>query len=173
MLKGSILNTQSLLKPRSILYLLVGMSMAWYGLRWMNQRTQPAGLSGSLSTELADCPDRPNCVSSTAERDLNHIAPIAMTGTVAESQARLKEIIAELPRSRIVESSDRYLRAEFRSRLLGFVDDLELLLDEEQKLIFVRSASRTGYSDFGVNRQRVETIRRRYDSQAPESPTVN
>jgi len=68
--------------------------------------------------------------------------------------------VEETARTRIVDSSDDYLRAEARSRLLRFVDDLELALDAEAGLLAVRSASRLGYSDRGVNRRRVETLRR-------------
>jgi uncharacterized protein (DUF1499 family) len=64
--------------------------------------------------------------------------------------------------ARIAEEKAGYLRAEFRSSLFGFVDDLELLLDKAAKRIDVRSASRTGYFDFGVNRRRVEEIRKRF-----------
>ncbi len=66
--------------------------------------------------------------------------------------------------SRIVVSTDRYLHAEFRSQLFGFIDDLEILVDEEQNSIAVRSASRVGYSDLGANRHRVQEIRRRYEA---------
>ena len=64
-----------------------------------------------------------------------------------------------MPRTRVVERLDDHLHAECRSRLLGFVDDLELELRPEEGLIAVRSASRLGYSDLGVNRRRVETLR--------------
>lgn len=64
--------------------------------------------------------------------------------------------------ARIAEEKAGYLRAEYRSALFGFVDDVELLLDEAAKRIDVRSASRTGYFDFGVNRRRVEEIRDRF-----------
>ncbi len=65
----------------------------------------------------------------------------------------------ELPRARIVEETEDYLHAECRSALFGFVDDLELQLRPSESIIAVRSASRLGYSDFGVNRRRVEALR--------------
>jgi uncharacterized protein (DUF1499 family) len=67
-----------------------------------------------------------------------------------------------MPRSRLVSSRDGYLHAEFRSRLLGFVDDVEFSIDEAEQLIHFRSASRVGYSDLGVNRKRMEEFLRRY-----------
>jgi uncharacterized protein (DUF1499 family) len=65
-----------------------------------------------------------------------------------------------MPRMRIVEEQPGYLRVESSSRLIGFVDDVEFLVDAEHHVVHVRSASRMGYSDLGVNRQRVEDIRR-------------
>jgi len=64
--------------------------------------------------------------------------------------------------ARITEEKAGYLHAEFRSALFGFVDHVELRLDEAANRIDVRSASRTGYYDFGVNRRRVEEIRERF-----------
>lgn len=75
---------------------------------------------------------------------------------------KLEGIIRKMPGSRIVKSEGKYIHAEYRSRLLGFVDDLEVLLDDNQKLIFLRSSSRIGHSDFGVNRKRTDEIRRLY-----------
>ncbi len=69
--------------------------------------------------------------------------------------------MASLPRVRIVEQTPRYLHAEARSRVFGFVDDLEFELHPDARRIGVRSAARAGYWDFGVNRRRVERLRRR------------
>jgi uncharacterized protein (DUF1499 family) len=71
----------------------------------------------------------------------------------------LKEQVAKLPRATVVSERPGYLHVECRSKVFGFVDDLEFQLQAAQGTIAVRSASRTGYYDFGVNRQRVETLR--------------
>lgn len=71
----------------------------------------------------------------------------------------LRRIIEAMPRVRIVRATDTELRAEFTSRLFRFVDDVDCLLDVSAGVIHIRSASRTGYSDLGVNRRRVEAIR--------------
>lgn len=71
-----------------------------------------------------------------------------------------RHLVVETERTRIVEESEFYLRAEARSKLVGFVDDLELALDPDARLLGVRSASRVGWSDRGVNRRRVERLRR-------------
>ena len=65
-----------------------------------------------------------------------------------------------MPRAKLIEEDDSYLHFEFTSLLLRFVDDVEFLFDEESKTIHFRSASRVGYGDFGVNRRRMEEIRK-------------
>ncbi len=69
-------------------------------------------------------------------------------------------------RARIVREQPGYLQAEFTSRMLGFVDDVEFVLEPTARVIHVRSASRLGYRDFGVNRERVEAIRRQLAAAA-------
>ena len=72
------------------------------------------------------------------------------------------KIIASLPRTQVVSHTNEYIHAECTSLIFRFVDDVEFLLDEEKYLIHVRSASRVGYSDLGVNRKRIETIRQQF-----------
>ena len=109
--------------------------------------------------QLAPCPDRPNCVSSLAEDAEHRIEPLPLEGTPEEALARLRRIIEEMPRTSVDEVGDGYLKARFRSRIMRFVDDLELVVDAQSGVVHVRSASRIGYSDWGVNRKRVEEIR--------------
>jgi uncharacterized protein (DUF1499 family) len=73
--------------------------------------------------------------------------------------ANLKTVIQSLERTKIITETENYLYAEFTSKLMGYVDDVEFLLDDGAKVIHVRSASRLGQSDLGVNRKRIETIR--------------
>ena len=107
---------------------------------------------------LAPCRSTPNCVSSqAAPSDREHyVAPLKA------SMEDVKKAVQSLPRTRIVLAYPDYLYAEFRSRLLRYVDDVEFLFDG--KNIQVRSASRLGRRDFGVNRDRIEEIRRRVSS---------
>jgi uncharacterized protein (DUF1499 family) len=111
------------------------------------------GNLGVKDGRLAPPRRTPNCVSSQADpADQEHyIAPIQ--GDLAAA----RRAIESLPRSRIIRADGNYLYAEFRSKLLGYVDDVELYFDGA--LLQVRSASRLGRKDFGVNRQRVETLR--------------
>jgi uncharacterized protein (DUF1499 family) len=69
-----------------------------------------------------------------------------------------------MPRARVVKDEGNYMHAEFTSRIFRFVDDVEFVIDDAHKVIHFRSASRLGYSDFGVNRKRMEEIRKRFDA---------
>ena len=113
-----------------------------------------------LMKELAPCPASPNCVSTQA-RDHGHgIAPFHYSRSLAVAKTLLKSLVLSLPRTALVKEEVTYLHVEFTSLLLRFVDDVEFTFDEETKSIHFRSASRTGYSDLGVNRRRMESIRR-------------
>jgi uncharacterized protein (DUF1499 family) len=90
------------------------------------------------------------------------IAPLAVSGDGAAAMARLAGIVAAWPGARIVTHRPDYLHAEFSSRWLGFVDDTEFWYSPAEGVIHVRSASRLGRRDFGVNRERVEAIRAAY-----------
>jgi uncharacterized protein (DUF1499 family) len=108
---------------------------------------------------LASCPDSPNCVSSDATDPSHHVPPFAIILPVNEAWRLVREAVNDIPRTTITEITDSYLHAECRSAVFRFVDDLELELRPAEGIIAVRSASRTGYSDFGVNRSRVERLR--------------
>jgi uncharacterized protein (DUF1499 family) len=121
---------------------------------------------GATGGRLAPCHASPNCVSSQADGNdrVHFVEPLRFTGASDAAWSRIGELVRSQPRVRIVHETDRYLHAEFTSRILRFVDDFELLLDDGAGVIDVRSASRLGYSDFGVNRQRVEAIRRKFSA---------
>jgi uncharacterized protein (DUF1499 family) len=103
-----------------------------------------------------------NCVSSRAEKPSQRVNPILFQGDPASAWSRLRSVVASMKGARIAEEKEGYLHAEFRSAWFGFVDDMELRLTEAAERIDVRSASRSGYCDFGVNRRRVEEIRKRF-----------
>jgi uncharacterized protein (DUF1499 family) len=122
---------------------------------------------GIQNGKLTPCPSSPNCVSSQSlDLDLMHaIAPLTYRSTPDVAFAKLKAVIQSLPRTTIIQATPDYLYVEFSSAILGFVDDVEFYLDKDNaQTIQVRSASRLGESDLGVNRQRIEEIR----SQLPE-----
>jgi len=115
--------------------------------------------------QLTPCPDTPNCVNSQAQDEEHAIAPIAATGTLSEVKIDLLEVLDNSKGSNIIAARDNYIRAEFTSNIFRFVDDVEFYIPEQttkELRIQVRSASRVGYSDFGVNRKRIEKIRRKF-----------
>jgi uncharacterized protein (DUF1499 family) len=122
--------------------------------------SRPTNL-GVKNNQLTACPKSPNCVVSQGASDTEHaIAPLSYTGTPATAMAALHAIVAAQPGSEIISQTETYLYTEFTSKLMGFVDDVEFFLSEEEPgTVHVRSASRLGESDLGVNRQHIETIR--------------
>jgi uncharacterized protein (DUF1499 family) len=109
---------------------------------------------------LTECPSSPNCVSSQAGDEAHRIAPLVFKDEPESAFARLKQILVRRRDTTIIEERPGYLRVEFHTLL--FIDDGEFLLDVEQLLIQVRSASRRGYSDLGKNRRRLEEIRQSF-----------
>lgn len=109
---------------------------------------------------LLPCPSSPNCVSTQATDERHAIAPFRYRKSLAEAKEAVKEVIRSLPRAKLVEEDDSYLHYEVTSLLFRFVDDVEFLFDDDTKTVHFRSASRTGYGDLGVNRRRMEGIRR-------------
>jgi uncharacterized protein (DUF1499 family) len=122
---------------------------------------------GVIAGRLAPCPASPNCVSSEAAVAGQRVAPLHYDGDAARAHARLLATLNGMERARVVRSADDYLHAEFRSAVFGFVDDVEFYFSPPGT-IQARSASRTGHYDFGVNRERVETLRARF-SAAPNA----
>lgn len=121
---------------------------------------QPENL-GLKDGRLTPCPKSPNCVCSfTDSADAGHaIEPLQIPAGLEQPMEALVRVIESLPRTEIVTRESNYLHAEFTTRLLRFVDDVEFQYVPEENLIHVRSASRVGYSDLGANRKRVEQIR--------------
>lgn len=119
---------------------------------------------GVTEGRLAPPRRTPNCVSSQADpADLQHqIAPISFAGSPASAMDALLRIVKGMEGSSVVRQDAGYLYAEFRSRLMGFVDDVEFSVSAKEGVIHVRSASRLGRRDYGVNRARVESIRAQF-----------
>lgn len=108
---------------------------------------------------FSKCPEDPNCVSSQATDVVHKIDPIVATGSADKVMVDLQNSIESIFGSKVVEIKGNYLRAEFTSRVMRFTDDLECFYDKANGLIHVRSAARIGYTDFNVNRKRVEELR--------------
>jgi uncharacterized protein (DUF1499 family) len=122
---------------------------------------KPANL-GVVNGRLAPCPETPNCVC-TQDTDAEHrIEPIACDQPPEQAMQRLKAALHSIPKAKIVEERERYIRAEVKSLIFRFIDDIECLIDPDARLIHFRSASRVGRSDLGVNRRRMEQFRKAF-----------
>lgn len=121
----------------------------------------PAPNIGPEGGKLLPCPSSPNCVSTTATDELHAIDPLPFRGTPEETMASIVSVVETMVRTRIITGTANYLHVEYRTRM-GFVDDLEFLLDEQSRTVHFRSASRLGHGDLGVNRKRMEEFSRLY-----------
>jgi uncharacterized protein (DUF1499 family) len=119
--------------------------------------------SNPLEVQLVDgrlrpCPESPNCVSSESDNASSRIEPLTFQGLPEKAWGDLKEAIRDMG-GKIQEEHDGYLWATFTTKLFRFVDDVEFRMVSSDGIIHVRSGSRVGYSDLGVNRRRVEKLR--------------
>jgi uncharacterized protein (DUF1499 family) len=119
---------------------------------------RPAHL-GVAAASLAPCPDSPNCVSSDAADAAHAIPPFDLAAPPQQAWRAARAALEGMPRTRVVTDTGSYLHAECTSAIFRFVDDLELQLRASEGRIAVRSASRLGRGDMGVNRRRVEELR--------------
>ncbi|MCP3870747.1 MAG: DUF1499 domain-containing protein [Gammaproteobacteria bacterium] len=113
---------------------------------------------------ISPCPDKPNCVTSLQVGSSHYVAPLKFEGPPESARKKLLAVINQLPRTQVVENSGNYLRVTFTSLVFRFKDDVEFQFDENAGVIHLKSASRVGYSDFGANRRRSETIRRNFNN---------
>ena len=152
MKRGNRMFYNASIAPIMVLYL--ALSMGIIGCSGV-----PPGNLGVKDGSLAPCPASPNCVSSQSTDKEHAIEPLTYTTSRLQALEDLKTIILHMKRTKVVTKSGNYLHAEFTSAIWRFVDDVEFYCDENAKIIQIRSASRLGKSDFGVNRKRVESVR--------------
>lgn len=119
---------------------------------------------GAQNGKLAPAGKKPNVASSFENSGYAAIDPIAFSGDPNAAMDQLEAIISAAPLTQVVEKRNGYLHVECATKLLGFVDDLELLCAPEDNVVHVRSASRLGYSDLQVNRKRIEQLRKAFSS---------
>lgn len=120
---------------------------------------------GVTDGTLAPCPSTPNCVSSDASDEDHYVEPFTLVDPTDAAWNDVREAVRDFRRVAVIEESDNYLRAEFVSAIFRFVDDVELHRREPGDIVAIRSASRLGQSDLGVNRERVEELRELLRSQ--------
>lgn len=123
--------------------------------------SQPLNL-GVHDGQLASCPNSPNCVSSQSEDSPHYIQPL-FNRYVSTPIQTLQSIVEKYPRVKILTHDETYLHAEFRSFFCRFVDDVEFYYNQSEEVVHMRAAARVGYKDFGVNRRRLETIRKEFE----------
>jgi len=115
---------------------------------------------GLLGNKLQDCPRSPNCVCSDEKAESPHyITPFGYTGSGSNAFSRLVLYLKKLNRVEVKTQTRDYIHITVKSAFFKFVDDVEFHMRDKDKIMAVRSASRTGEYDFGVNRKRVESIR--------------
>jgi len=124
---------------------------------------------GDPAGPLKPCPSSPNCVSTQATVPGQQMAPLPYRGDRIRSRQLILAIVGAMPRTTIVSQTDDYIHVEYRSRLFGFVDDVEFMFDDDEAVIHFRSASRSGYSDMGVNRKRMEGVSEAYRGADPNA----
>lgn len=114
---------------------------------------------------FAPCSDKPNCVSSFASDESHRIVPLEIEGSPDAAWKGLRQFVESTPRVEIAVFSASYLHAVYTSALMHYRDDVEFLLRPDKNEIAIRSASRVGYGDMGVNRNRIEAIRKALSDQ--------
>jgi len=119
------------------------------------------GIDGN---KLSPCPDTPNCVSSQATDEAHFIEPILVSASVDDTKNIILQVLDDFSRVKVTQVEPDYIRAEFTSLVFRFVDDVEFYFPKSEAGILrvdIRSASRVGKSDLGVNRKRIEAIRKK------------
>jgi len=124
--------------------------------------TASSAEQNSITMKLKQCPDTPNCVSSQSLSAEHKISPIPYKTSAVEAKEKIKTIMLIMPNTRLIKEKDQYLHIEFKTSVLKFVDDVEIIIDDAEKVIHIRSASRVGHWDLGANRRRVENIRKKF-----------
>jgi len=142
-----------------VVFMLWGISIVSVG------RPNNIGLKNDL---LAPCPSSPNCVLSQASDAKHKIKPIYYAASVEAAKGILNKVIQSMDGTRIITQEKVYWHVEFTTRWLSFIDDVEFYFVDTEALIHLRSASRSGFWDLGVNRKRAEEIRSRFEKLAKE-----
>ena len=140
-----------------IFVLVVGLAVAWAVYKSLTPPSDRYAVTGTFPT----CPDRPSCVSSVDSDAVHAIEALKYCGDAAEVPATLATALQATPGFHTLEGEDNYLHAVFVTPTMRYRDDLELLVRDDGS-VDVRSVSRVGYRDFGVNRERVEDLRARF-----------
>lgn len=154
----------------SIAVLVVGILIAGaasFARMAKGSQNRDAVQVGEVHGQFSACPDTPNCVNSQAEMTdaVSYVQPYRYDVPFSDARQVLVQVLHSLPRVTIVKALDRYIWAEVRSGVFGFVDDIEFYFPEDHHIVHVRSASRVGSADLGANRNRVERLRKLFQDR--------
>lgn len=119
---------------------------------------------GVKDGRLADCPQSPNCVSTQTNQTDKKMNPLRFSKDLETTKRLVKEVLNQMERTTIESESENYLHSIVRTKWIKFKDDVEFYFDEEARTVHFRSASRVGYSDFGVNKKRMKEFTEHYES---------
>lgn len=126
----------------------------------MGMMSKSGGAPGLVSGKLSQCPESPNCVCTEFQHDTDHYLPPTTYNDPEISTVRARVLSAiKASGGELLRERDNYFVATYMSGTFGFVDDMEIRIDPDTQQIHIRSASRVGYSDLGVNRARANTLK--------------
>jgi uncharacterized protein (DUF1499 family) len=149
----------------SLTAIIAAMVVLFFILGVMSRSGKAPGL---IDGRLSKCPGKPNCVCSEYKESSHYIEPLVIPDNLTfDTFPALTNAIQKMG-GRVETESDNYIAATFSSALFGFIDDLEIRIDSIQKVIHIRSASRVGHSDMGVNRDRAELLQKLYINKVTE-----
>jgi uncharacterized protein (DUF1499 family) len=134
---------------------IIAIILIYPALVFSNQEIIP-------NMKLKQCPDSPNCVSSQSNSESHKISPLSYQSSAEEAMQHIKKTILAFPRITLIEEKNQYLHVEFKTLIFRFIDDVEIIVDDSEKVIHLRSASRAGHSDLGTNRRRIEEIKNNF-----------
>ncbi len=122
---------------------------------------------GMQNGHLTPCNKRHNCaITQVVNGQKTHLQPIRYTGSKQQAMERMKKVILAMPRTDIIKETNNYVHVTFKTKLWGFIDDVECYFPDEQPIIHMRSASRKGLFDFGVNKRRLKRIKKAFEAAA-------
>ena len=147
--------------PRRILILTICTIVGLYMLSFSGRMPTNLGVENGT---LAALPDSPNCISTQTTDGPKKMEPVAFNTNSKTALKAIEIAVSEIPRCKVISKSENYLHAEASSLIFRFVDDVEFQIDETNRLIHFRSASRVGHSDMGANRKRMTAVRDRLAS---------
>jgi len=150
------------MNTNTLIYLIIAVVLLYVGARvaiGIASKNKIATGFNTNSATLSGCAYKENCQSSVDENSENRVEPFSIAGDAQQVIAKVATILQSDTKASIVNQTPTYLHATFKTGLMGYIDDVEFLMDESSKTLHVRSASRLGIKDLGANKKRIERLR--------------